>query len=272
VAGEMRARLFFGGRRVEVIAHRGFSGIAPENTLAAMRRAIEAGADRVEFDVLLTRDGVPVVIHDPELDRTTDGRGPVAAKTLAQIRALDAGRWFHPQFAAERIPMLEEALVECAGRIAVNVEIKGEAVDPGSLDDPEGVEARVVAALRRHGLGESAAVSSFEPRALERVRRLAPEIPLQSLYNRDLHRDLGPVEVCAACGAGAFNCSVEEVNPRWIVEAHRAGLRVNVYTSDDPEEVENLVSLGVDGIFTNRPDVLLEVLGRKPWSAGLGES
>ena len=250
-----------GKRAVEVIAHRGFSAQAPENTLTAFRAAVEAGADRVEFDVLLTRDGQPVVIHDATLDRTTSGSGPVAGRTLEELRSLDAGAWFSPRFAGERVPTLEEALLLCRGRIALNVEIKGEAVEPGQEPPPGGVEARVVEALRASGLAAEAVVSSFEPLVLERVRRLAPEVPLASLYNADHHRGLGPAEVCRAVGSRAFHCSREEVTPRWVAEAHRSGLEIKVYTVDDPGEMEELARQGVDGLFTNRPDLARAVLG-----------
>jgi glycerophosphoryl diester phosphodiesterase len=255
-------------RRVEVIAHRGFSGLAPENTLSAIREAIRAGADRVEFDVLLCAGGEPVVIHDADLERTTGSRGPVSARALAEIRALDAGGWFGKQFCGEKVPTLEEALEECRGRIAVNVEIKEEAVErtEGALED--GIEARVGRAIRRLAMADSAVVSSFEPLALVRLKRLAPEIPLQSLYDAARHRGLGPAAVCAAVGSGAFNCSREELSAPWIEEAHRAGLKVNVYTVDEPAEMERVIGLGVDGIFTNRPDRLLRLLGRPPGEAG----
>src|SRR5262245_4017798 len=164
---------------VEVIAHRGFSGIAPENTLAAIRAALEAGADRVEVDVLVTRDGVPVLLHDADLDRTTNGRGPVAARTLADVRALDAGGWFDARFTGERVPTLAEALEFCRGRILLNLEIKSEAVE--DREAPAGVEAAVVEAIRRARAPAEVVVSSFDPRALVRVRRLFPELGIQAL-------------------------------------------------------------------------------------------
>ncbi|MBN2369852.1 MAG: hypothetical protein JXO72_05145 [Vicinamibacteria bacterium] len=250
-------------RRVEVIAHRGFSGAAPENTLAAIREAIAAGADRVEFDVHLTADGEPVVIHDSKLDRTTDGKGPVAAHTLAEVRTLDAGAWFAARYRGERVPTLEEALVECRGRILVNVEIKSEAVRPGFLD-LAGIEAKVVDAIRAHNLASSAVVSSFQPIALKRVRRLAPEIEVQSLWNEEIENALSPAQVCGAVGARAFNCSEKQATPERIAAAHAAGLVVNIYTIDEPKAMRDLVRRGADGIITNRPDLLLTVLGRTP--------
>jgi glycerophosphoryl diester phosphodiesterase len=257
-----------GGRRVEVIAHRGFSGAAPENTLSAVREAIRAGADRIEFDVLLSSDGEPVVFHDATLDRTTDGHGPLAALTLAELRSLDAGRWFSPRHAGERVPTLDEVLEECGDRIPVNVEIKEEAVEAGSGPSPRGIEARVAGAIRRHGLVASAVVSSFEPRALRRLGALLPEAKLESLYNERLHAGRGPGAVCAEVGSRGFSCSRDEVSTAWVEESHRSGLLIKVYTADEPMEMERLVGLGVDGIFTNHPDRLLRLLGRMPRPAG----
>ena len=112
------------GERPRVIAHRGFSGVAPENTLAAFRRAIEIGADMIEVDVALTGDGHVVCLHDETLDRTTDGQGLLAAATFEEVRRLDAGSWFAPELAGEKVPTLAEVLDLARGRILVNVEIK----------------------------------------------------------------------------------------------------------------------------------------------------
>jgi glycerophosphoryl diester phosphodiesterase len=250
-------------RRGEVVAHRGFSAAAPENTLAAFRAAIAAGADRVEMDVLLSADGVPVILHDAKLDRTTDGKGPVSKMTLEELRKLDAGRRFAPAFAGERIPTLDEVLDLCRGKIAVNVEIKGEAVRPDDSPPPDGIEAKVVAAILRCGMEGTAVVSSFEPRALARIRVLAPGLRTQSLYAKKLHEGMSPAEVCGAVGSRDINCSAKEITPEWVAAAHRAGLGINVYTVNKPEEMRRISSLGVDGIITDRPDALLEVLGRR---------
>ena len=133
--------------RTRVIAHRGFSGAAPENTLAAVRAAIEVGADMVEIDVTLTSDGHIVVIHDETLDRTTTGSGRVSDFTLTELQRLDAGGWFAPRFAGERIPTLDQVLDEIEGRILLNVEIKSEAVE-------RGIVTKVASAIRKRGMME----------------------------------------------------------------------------------------------------------------------
>ena len=240
-----------------VIAHRGFAGAAPENTLAAFDLAVRAGADRIEFDVLLSRDGVPVVIHDAELDRTTSGHGPVAGLSLEELKRLDAGSWYAPRFEGERIPSLQEVLDRFGGRITCNIEIKSEAVASDGAPGAGEIERQVVDAVRRGRLENSVVVSSFSPTALRRVRGLSPGIARESLFDASLHAGRVPEAVCREVGSCGFNCSRDEVSESWILAAHAAGLRLSVYTVDDPEEMARLWALGVDGIFTNRPDRLI---------------
>ena len=154
-----------GGVRPLVIAHRGASGTAPENTLAAFRRAVACGADMVELDVQLTRDGEVVVVHDFTLDRTTDGTGAVGASSLAEIRRLDAGAWFAPAFLGEAVPTLGEVLGAIG--LPVNVELK-------PVGD-QGLEAETLAVVRAAGALGRVVFSSFDPGALERLRALTPE-------------------------------------------------------------------------------------------------
>ncbi|MGH7411421.1 MAG: glycerophosphodiester phosphodiesterase family protein, partial [Candidatus Methylomirabilis sp.] len=152
------------------IAHRGASALAPENTMAAFEKAIELGADVIELDLHLTRDGELVVIHDDTLDRTTDGRGPVHGRSLEEIRRLDAGRWFGQAFAGERIPTLSEVLDRFAGKIPLALEVKA-----GSAFFP-GIEERLVSALRHHSAVEQTAVASFDHFALKRLKEIEPTL------------------------------------------------------------------------------------------------
>jgi glycerophosphoryl diester phosphodiesterase len=158
-----------------VIAHRGASGTCPENTLAAFRHAQALGADMIELDVQLARDGNVVVIHDWTLDRTTDGSGPVGARSLAELRALDAGAWFASAFGGERIPTLAEVLAEV--RIPVNVELK-------PLGD-DGLEAAALAVVEMAGALPRVVFSSFELAALERLRARSRAASLAVLWETD---------------------------------------------------------------------------------------
>ena len=236
--------------RTHGIAHRGFSGAAPENTLAAFEKAIDAGAEMFELDVLLSRDGRVVVIHDDTVDRTTDGEGKVASLTLAQLRALDAGAWFSREFEGERIPTLEEALSLARGRILVNVEIKTEAVG-------RGIVPKTLDIIERLGMRDQVVISSFDPRALARVRELDDTFVTASLFDARRQEDLSPQEVMDRVGSNGFNLSRRQVDPSIVEACHTLGRPVAVYTVDDPDEMAQLIALGVDGIFTNRPDRLL---------------
>lgn len=243
-----------------LIAHRGLSATAPENTLAAFHGALEAGAEVLECDVQLSRDGVVAVVHDPEVDRTTDGTGAVRELSWAELRRLDAGypRRFGTAFAGERIPRLEEVLELARGRAQVFVEIKPEAVGP----EADGVEARTVLAARRTGTLADVGVLSFAPRALGRVRRLAPRMPLGLVFRWwRQHRLVADTLAAGADYLVAYAPRLLE-RPAVVAAAHARGLRVGTYVVDRDEELRALVAHGVDGIATNRVGDLLSLLGR----------
>ncbi len=243
--------------RVLNIAHRGASAAAPPNTLAAFRKAAELGADGVELDVHLSADGVPVVIHDFTVDGTTDGTGRVRDLPLAALRELDAGSRFDPAFAGERIPTLEEVFAEIGGRLLINVELKSM---PGN--DYPGMEEAVAALIRRFDLTDQVLVSSFNPLALRRFRRAAPEIPIGFLYEAAPLSRLARLLATLLPGLG-----LQAVHPHWslvrpetVHQAHRLGRRVVVWTVDEPEVMARMVGWGVDVVITNYPDRLSTIL------------
>ncbi len=245
------------GQGPRVIAHRGFSGKAPENTLVAVRRAIELGADMVEIDVGLTRDGHVVVLHDETLDRTTDGEGLLSEATLEEVRKLDAGSWFAPEFAGEKVPTLAEVLDLVRGRILMNVEIKGEAV---SDETAAGIADKVLQLVRARDMEDEIVISSFEPEALRQMRELDAHVMTASLYNKELHNKMGPVEVMDAVGSNGFNLSQRRVNRKIVRACHEAGRPVAVYTVNKKAKMRCLIAIGVDALFTDRPDLMLQVL------------
>lgn len=245
-----------------LLAHRGWSSVAPENTLVAFERALEAGAEVLECDVQLSADGVVVVIHDPRLDRTTDGSGRVRERTWAQIRRLDAGysQRFDDTFAGEPVPRLEEVLDMARGRARVFVEIKPESV--GLARGERSVEARTVAAARRTGTLDELRVLSFSPRALAQVRARAPEVPLGLVFRWWRHRRV--VSEAEAAGAGylvAFAARLH-ARPEIVAAAHERGIRVGSYVVDDEVVLGRMLEIGVDGIATNRVGELLPVFER----------
>jgi glycerophosphoryl diester phosphodiesterase len=229
------------------IAHRGASAYAPENTIAAFDKAVEQGADAIELDLHLSRDGELVVIHDDTLDRTTDGSGPVHQRSLAELMRLDAGRWFGEAFAGERIPTLSEVLDRFVGRIPLALEVKA-----GSDFFP-GIEETLVSALRRHSAIEDAAVASFDHFALKRLKEIEPTLRTAALL-------VGrPVSLSALAGpARADGLAIEAsfVTKAEVEACRAAGLKLVVWVVNEPAQMRHFIRLGVDGIITDRPDLL----------------
>ena len=265
-------------RPVLNIAHRGGAALAPENTLAAARRAWESGADLWEFDVRLTKDGTPILMHDATLRRTTDvhrrfpRRAPWWVKffTLEEIKRLDAGSWFvrvdpfgqiragaiprevWRSYIGEPVPTLEEALRWTAEhRWRANIEVK-----PGP--PPRETAQKIVAVIQRLGMEESVIVSSYDHRILREIKRLDPEIavaPLVILRPRD------PCRYLEELGADAYNPSLLAFNRRDFAALREQGYGVNIGPYDAPGRLWKLVThSGVSGIFTNFPGRLEAIL------------
>ena len=240
-----------------IIAHRGDSAHAPENTLAAFAAALEVGADLVEFDVQLARDGQVVVIHDPSLDRTTSGRGRVGDLTLAEIRALSAGypERFGRAYAGERVPTLAETLGLLRGRGRIMVEIKGEAVTEAEAD---GIEARAINEVRKAQMARDVAFLSFDRRALLRCRKLAPEMPRGHLFSRASADEM-------VAGAREAGCDIVMPEKGLLTTEVRdrvrgAALKLATWVVDEPEELRALARFDLYGVASNRPGVLQEAL------------
>src|ERR1700716_2888493 len=239
--------------RVWVIGHRGAMGYCPENTFASFERALELGADWIELDVHLTRDGELAVIHDELVDRTTDGHGLVKDHTLAELKQLDAGAWFGPEFAGQRIPTLDEVLVWARARQAVvDIEIKNAPIYYA------GIEEAVVESLDRSGMAEQVIVISFDHRSVQRVKALDARIVTGVLYAaRPTDAGLG---LAHAAQADAVLPHWAYVTPEDVQTAHQAGLAVAPWATSDPDVLRSLVAAGVDAIGTNHPDVLRRLL------------
>jgi glycerophosphoryl diester phosphodiesterase len=235
-------------------AHRGASDAAPANTLAAFRLAAEMSADGVELDVQLARDGEVVVIHDFNVDRTTDGQGAVRQMTLAQLKELDAGSWFGPAYAGERIPTLQEVFDAVGHRLLINVEIK-------SLPGLNwGIEAEAVRLIEDNNLVHRVIVSSFNPLSLRKVKRLNHNIPTALLYAPDMPFFLRRAWLSPLAPHEFRHPHHAMVDERFMARMRQKGYRVNVWTVNEPTEMRRLLTLGVDGIITGRPDLLAEVL------------
>ncbi len=242
------------------IAHRGASVAAPPNTLAAFEKAAELGAHGVELDIHLSADSVPVVIHDFTVDATTDGTGRVAEMTLAQLKQLDAGSWFDPAFAGERIPTLEEVLEAVGSRLLLNIELKDFSLCNKRL------ERVVIGLIEQHSsscgqpLEDRVLLSSFNPFSLRRAKKIAPHIQAGLLYSPNLPLPLRRAWLAFLFPHEARHPEHTMVDADYMAWARRRGYRVNTWTVDDADEMRRLISLGVDGIITNVPGVLRSVL------------
>ncbi len=239
---------------IVVTAHRGFSGKAPENTLAAFRAAIEVGCDMIELDVHLIRDGEVVVIHDDTLERTTDGRGAVAGKTLAELRGLDAGAWFAPRFSGERIPTLVEVLALARDRILVNIELKKGKNFPYTMEE---LADQALSVVEIAGMADRVLFSSFDSAAVERIRERNPRLPVALIVERPW---MNPGEAGGGKIYPILNCRTRVLNGENIRRAHAGGVRVHVWTVNRPAAMARFIALGVDGIMTNHPDRLIALL------------
>jgi len=240
--------------QIQVIAHRGASAYAPENTLAAFRVAIDQRADWLEVDVQQSSDGQLVVFHDLRVDDRTNGRGAVRDLTLAQLRELDAGAKFRAEFAGERIPTFDE-VVELAR--AHNVKLFPELKNPNLYP---GIEERMVAALHAADYDNQTIVQSFSTESLRRVRELNPRLRLALLYSAQQPLRGDPPSWAYVLG------------PEWplvvgdraiLRDAHAAGRQVVVWTVDNPSQIRQAIEARVDGIITNRPDLVRNMLASR---------
>lgn len=229
-----------------VIAHRGASAIAPENTLAAFRLAVRAGAPVIEFDVHQTRDHRLVVVHDASLQRTTGVRRAVERLTAREIIGLDAGSWFGSEHRGARIPTLDQVLRALKGRAALNIELKA-----GTRTLYPGLESRVLALVRRSGWRERVLVSSFRVRYLQRLRRMDATIAIGVLIHPWSLG--GALSRAKRLSAASIHPPARVVTADLVRRIHAAGCAVLPYTVDDAANKRRLIRLGVDGFFTNRP-------------------
>jgi len=232
---------------VLVIAHRGASGHAPENTLAAFRKAVSQGAAFIETDLQLSRDAHFVAIHDATVDRTTGGHGAVHDLTLAELRRLDAGSWFGSEFAGERIPTLEEILdFSKKHDVVFYLELK----PSGSW----GGEHALIGALRESGEIPRAVVISFDAAILGSLRKIEPTLMTGLLYEGQIEK---PVERAVEIGARQLAVRGDLVTPALLAAARKKDLQVVCWTVNHPAHMRLLIDAGVDGIMSDYPDRLV---------------
>lgn len=222
------------------IGHRGACGHAPENTLLSMRKALEIGVDGFEFDIQLSKDGIPVIIHDDTLERTTSGKGKISDFTVKELKELDAGK-------GEKIPTLQEAIEMVDKRTRLFIELKAE-------DSARPVADIVSNAVKKQGWSwEQFFICSFDHRQIVESRTLLPEVRTLAVL---VGIPVTLAEIAVQAGAWALSSAVHHTNQALVDDAHARGLKTMVWTADKPEEITKARALNVDGIISNYPDRL----------------
>lgn len=249
--------------KVLITAHRGNSSIAPENTIAAFEAAITAKSDLVELDYYHSADGVPVVIHDEILDRTTNAEEAlgkpklvVGDQTLASLQKLDVGSWFDEKFAGARMPTLTESLKVIQSGSVTLVERK--AGDPATL----------VKLLKEQNLLDQVVVQAFDWKFVAGCRELSPTLALGTLSGKPANEE--QIRAAVATGADLIVWNHEKIAQEQISLIHQLGKKAWVYTVDEPDRARLLISWGIDGIITNRPGTIIQVRERtkRPQTVG----
>ncbi|RJE89799.1 glycerophosphodiester phosphodiesterase [Paenibacillus sp. 1011MAR3C5] len=229
------------------VAHRGWSGRAPENTMAAFRMALEAPEVAwIELDVQLSKDAVPVVIHDYNLRRTTNGRGEVRDWTAAELASLDAGSWFSPKFKGESIPTLDEVLRESAGRAKLNIELKTDGIRY------PGIEGKVLERVYEYGRQEDVVFTSFHPGTLQRLRKLSDHVRLGLIldgWRNTLLQELRELK------SDFLSIGYAKLNPARMALLNEAGIQTMAWTVNDKRNMRKVAALDPDLLIcTNYPD------------------
>jgi glycerophosphoryl diester phosphodiesterase len=251
-------------KNVIIIGHRGAAGLAPENTLASFKKAMELKVDMMELDVHVSKDDSLIVMHDYDVERTTSGKGEIENLTYSYIKTLDAGSKFKPEFKDEKVPTLDEVLKLSGGKTKVLIELKW----PGKGLYTDLVK-KVIACIRSNKAESWVVIQSFEVAYLEEMHKLAPDLECQQLIIAP--KGIMPMHVTRKLKGGKFTplSYVTSVNPHhmfvtkaWVKRMHKEHKTVYPFTLNTEDKMRKAINLGADGIITNFPDMANKVLGR----------
>ncbi len=232
-----------------IIAHRGYRAKYPENTLIAFQAALDAGVQMIELDVVLSRDRKLVVIHDANLERTTNGKGAVSDYTLEQLKQLDAGGWFHPRFSGEQLPELSEVLDLAGGQVFINIEIKPHAYEPHHPLDA--VERQIIALIRRRIIADRVLISSFDLSLLQHIATIG-HAPALGLISRN-PANKQTLEECKQLNVVSWHPNHQILTPEQVKTMHAHDIRVFPYNADTSEEIARVLEMDVDGVISSDP-------------------
>lgn len=243
-------------RRVDrfIAAHRGASQLAPENTIASMRKAIDCNAQMIELDIQITKDNKLVVFHDDELGRTCEGHGKISELNYSDLKDLDCGSWFATEFSSERIPLLSEAIEEIKGKCYLSVEIK-------SCSDDKCENSRtelIVSEILKHNYQSYTVLASFDHQLLKDIKQYVPQFHTAAI--KIPYIDTLPSELNKNYGIEAFICSIEELNPKLLDDIEHSGIVLGAYSVDDNIAFEQALKNNVKAIGTDNPCLILKLM------------
>lgn len=234
------------------IAHRGFSEFYPENTMLAFEKALDYGSTAIETDVQITKDGELILIHDEILDRTTNGHGLVNNYTYKELRKLDAGSFKNKDFSNCKIPSLKELLSLIKDKnIILNLELKN------SIIFYKNIEEKVISSICEENVENKIVISSFNHGSINKVKSLNPNIKTGLLFKEKIQNI---DQYCKEKKPNCLNLYYKKITNNFLTEAHKKKFLINCYTVNDKSSMENLIKMNVDGIITNRPDILKTLL------------
>jgi glycerophosphoryl diester phosphodiesterase len=251
---------------VNVISHRGANQVAPQNTTAAFEKSIEIGCDGFETDIHLTKDGIPVVCHNFTIDETSTGKGAIKNMTLEELRQYDFGAYKGEEFKGIKIPTLDEFL-EVSKKMGdkmkvLNIELKSEKFGEAGTEIVE----KTIDAVKNHGLFDKLLISSFDPAILVVCKKVDKSCKTGILYSPDNLISLKiaprPVNFCKEIGADALHPFFMYVTRLYVERAHRAGIQVNPWTVNKESTAKHLIKLGVDGLITDNPGLMNQILSK----------
>jgi glycerophosphoryl diester phosphodiesterase len=234
---------------MKITGHRGASGIAPENTISAIKQAISDGADFIEIDIHLTKDEHIILMHDEHVDRTTNGKGLVRDLTFTEIRKLNAGSWFDPKFVGERVPALKEVIELVKGRLHVNIEIKSNAFLPAHIE-------KLIQLIHDSDFKEHCILTSFQRSYIEMIHHISPELRTGLIMNYMPH----PRKMLFEDSFDVLSCNYQLVNRDMVNALHSSEKEIHVWTVNEKEDFFQMKEYGVDNVITNFPGTFRKLL------------
>ncbi|WP_035796320.1 glycerophosphodiester phosphodiesterase [Clostridium akagii] len=236
------------------IAHRGASGDYPENTMLAFFSAKDLGCHGIETDVQLTKDNIPVLIHDETVNRTTNGKGFVKDYTYSELVKLDAGSHFSNKFSCETIPTLDELMNFAKNsNLILNLELKNSIINYPNLEEI------VLNKINEYSLGNKIIISSFNHYSMKHFKNIAPHINVGLLYDINLYH---PEKYAKFVGADALHPNFHSLNSKIVKDSHNENIKINTYTVNTLKDMESMLKLKVDGIITNYPGILKKIIDK----------